>query len=346
MKGVVHNSFAESLKQSSERRPTDIQYKLNVDSINKPSSFEVSFVKNDILYRYGFEIFNFEIVSEWLFKKVKTETLLFERKKSEFSVNKSGFPEGTKYLKEVKDNVLFLSHLAQYKDAPIANEVFNWFYYNLNIVSGLNEALYKQPTKSFLKKSKNFRKWLILATKFLDISEIKLTDNDRLITLRNIFNDNNEIVDTIAFDLEQDESAGTRKLIYLLGVIYDTLVNGKVLFIDELDSKLHPNLTKKLLLLFHDLNKKNAQVVFTAHDSCILDKNILRRDQIWFVDRNNYGESELYPMSDFKSSSVRKTSDFRKKYLDSNFGAAESISITHDLIALMYGQSTQELQKT
>jgi AAA15 family ATPase/GTPase len=335
MKKIVHSSFSESLKPLNERGKIDVQYKLNTNSINEPSSFEVSFIKNEIIYRYGFEIFNFEIISEWLFRKVETETMLFKRKKATFSINKSGFPEGVKYHKEVKDNVLLLSHLAQNKDAPIANEVLAWFH-NLNIVNGLDEKLHKNATKFLLKNSGNFRKWIIRATNFLDISEIELTENDKLITIHKVFNDYNEIVDTITFDLEQDESAGTQKLIYLLGAIYDSLVNGKVLFIDELNSKLHPNLTKKLLFLFHELNKKNAQIVFTIHDACILDKEILRRDQIWFVDRNNFGESELYPMSDFKSSGVRKTSDFRKKYLNSDFGAAESISITHELTELMY----------
>ena len=336
MKIFVHTSFSESLKQESERERTDIQYKLNTKSVSAPTLFEVTFTRNDIVYRYGFETYKFEVISEWLFKKVKTETKLFERKNATFSINKNGFSEGVKYSKEVKENVLFLSHLAQYKDATIANDVFAWFL-NLNVASGLDEKQYKHPTKYLLKNSERFRKWLILATRFLDISEIRLTEKDRLITLHNIFDENGHIVDTYEFDLEHDESAGTQKLIYLLGVFFDTLINGKVLFIDELDSELHPNLTKKLLFLFHDLNTNNAQIIFTAHDACLLDKEILRRDQIWFLDRNKFGESELYAMSDFKSSSVRKTSDFRKKYLDSDFGAAESISITHNLIELMNG---------
>jgi AAA15 family ATPase/GTPase len=110
---------------------------------------------------------------------------------------------------------------------------------------------------------------------------------------------------------------------------------GKVLFIDELDSKLHPNLTKKLLELFHRFNLRNAQFIFTAHDAILLDKEIFRRDQIWFVDRNKFGASELYSMSEFDSSVVRNTSDYRKKYLDSVFGAAETIDISKELIDLM-----------
>ena len=335
MKDAIHKSFSESLKKESERGKTDFYFKLNETTINKPSLFEVSFSRNDIIYRYGFEILKREVISEWLYKKVKTETLMFEREGSSFKINKNGFSEGKKYKKEVKDDVLFLSHLGQYKDTPVSNEVIGWFF-NLNVVSGLDNKEFHHATKGLLRESEKFKKWLALTTKFLDISNIEITDKNKLVTYHNVFDENNVIVDSIGFDLEMDESDGTQKLIYLLGAVYDSLVHGKVLFVDELNSKLHPNLTKVILSFFHEINKNNSQLIFTAHDATILDKDILRRDQVWFVDRNQYGVSELYPMSDFKSSSVRKTSDFRKKYLDSDFGAAESINLTNELVSLIY----------
>ena len=335
MKYVIHNSFVESMKKDSERGRNDVFFKLNTETINQPSLFEVTFSKNDVIYRYGFEILKNQIISEWLYKKVKTEVLLFERELSDFEINKNGFSEGSKYSKEVKNDVLFLSHLGQYKDTPVSNEIIEWFF-DLNVISGLDDEHYKHTTKELLKESATFKKWLSLATKFLDISNIEITDKGKLVTYHNLYDENNIIVDSISFDLELDESDGTRKLIYLLGAVFDSVRNGKVLFIDELNSKLHPNLTAKLITFFHEFNKNNAQLVFTAHDPTILDKEILRRDQIWFVDRNRNGVSELYPMSDFKSSGVRKTSDFRKKYLNSDFGAAESIYITNDLIEMMY----------
>lgn len=335
MTDMIHNSFSDSLKKESERPRTDFYFKLNTITVSKPSLFEVTFSKNDIIYRYGFEVFRREVVSEWLYKKNKTETLLFERVGPDFKINKSGFPEGNKYYKEVKDDVLFLSHLGQYKDTPISNQVIEWFF-DLNVISGLNDEEYHSVTKALLRESENFKKWLTLATKFLDISSIEITDKDKLVTYHNVFNENNIIVDSIGFDLEMEESSGTQKLINLLGAIYDSIRNGKILFVDELNSKLHSNLTKVILSFFHEINRKNAQLIFTAHDSAILDKDILRRDQVWFVDRNQYGVSELYPMSDFKSSSIRKTSDFRKKYLDSDFGAAETINLTHELISFVY----------
>ena len=105
--------------------------------------------------------------------------------------------------------------------------------------------------------------------------------------------------------------------------------------IDEFDSKLHPNLSLKLIRLFHEFNNNGAQFIITAHDPTLLDKDVFRRDQIWFVDRNQFGASELYPMSDFKATDgLRNMSDFRKKYLKSDFGAAESIEFSEPFINL------------
>jgi hypothetical protein len=332
MKNLIHTSFADSLKKEEERSFADFYYKLNESTENEPSFFEVSFIKNDVIYRYGFEILEREIISEWLYRKKEVEVLLFERKKSKFKINKSGFPEGNKYNKEVNSNVLFLSHLSQYNSKE-SKSVFEWFRC-LNVVSGLKDESYKNVTMTLLQDVPQFKAWLSIAVKFLEISNIDTSKEKDIITYHNKFDSNNVIVDSVPFQFHE-ESDGTRKLIYLLGALYDTLMNGKVLFIDELDSKLHPNLTKKLLEFFHLLNKKNAQFIFTAHDAILLDKDLFRRDQIWFVDRNKFGESEFYSMSEFDASVVRNTSDYRKKYLENKFGAAETMDITNQLIELM-----------
>lgn len=335
MCNVVYNSFSESLKKQEDRGRRDFFYKLNVDTENAPSTFEVTFIVQDIIYRYGFSIKGFEIISEWLYKKVEVETNLFERNGSNFKINKTGFPEGEKYKTEVNSNVLFISHLAQY-NATESRNVYNWFN-KVSVISGLENEHYSVITKTLLNKSQEFRSWLNLAVKFLEITNVETGENNQsIIAYHKRYDSNNVIVDAVGFDITKDESDGTCKLIYLLGIIYDTLVNSRVLFIDELDSKLHPNLLLKLMEFFHKLNRNGSQFVFTAHDAILLDKDILRRDQIWFVDRNKFGVSELYGMSEFDANVVRNTSDFRKKYLGSVFGAAESIEITDELINLMY----------
>lgn len=335
MKEVFHNSYSESLKNQEKRRTKDYFFKLSTISEKIPSFFEVSFIVEGIIYRYGFEIYGFEIISEWLFKKNEVETLLFKRNRQEFEINKSSFADGLKYKSNVNNNVLFVSYLAQ-NNSKVVKPVFD-FFLNLNIISGIEDG-HKSVTKLFLNLDGKFKTWLNLAIKFLEISKIGITKDDNIVAYHNKFDENDFIVDSVPFSLDEDESTGTKKIVYLLGAIYDTLITGKTLFIDELDSMLHPNLTRKLLDFFQEFNKNNAQFIFTTQDANLLNKDILRRDQIWFVDRNKFGASELYSLSDFDASVVRSTSDFRKKYLDSNFGAAETIEITDNLIYLMYGK--------
>lgn len=273
------------------------------------------------------------IEKEWLYHKKEVETKLFEREFDNFSINNNSFAEGIKYINNINDNVLFLSYLAQ-NNTKIARDVFNWFY-NVNVINALNNDHLIKATKALFKNSK-FKIWLTHAVKFLSISNVDIDNENNIVTYHNKFDNNDFIIDTIPFDLDTVESEGTIKLVYLLGAIYDSLKNGKVLFIDEFDAKLHTNLTKKLLQFFHEFNIKNSQFIFTMLDTDLMDKKIFRRDQIWFVDKNKFGSSELYSLSDFDSSVVRSTSDFRKKYLDLNFGAAESMNISQNLVDLLY----------
>jgi AAA15 family ATPase/GTPase len=335
MNSVIHNSYADSLKEEEDRKiKKEYHFKLSEIADKEPSMFEVTFIKNNILYRYGFEIKGYEIIKEWLTNKKETETILFERERNEFTINNFSFPEGNKFKDSVNSNVLFLSYLAQ-NNGKVSSIIFDWFN-ELNIISGLSNRHFSSPTKHLLRNDDNFKKWLSVAVKFLNITNVTSNNEDRIIAYHNKFDKNEIIKESIAFDLETEESQGTIKLIYLLGAIYYNLLNSRILFIDELDSKLHPNLTKKLIEFFHKFNVNNSQFIFTAHDSILLDKNLFRRDQIWFVDKNKFGSSELYPMSDFNASVIRNTSDYRKKYLEMNFGAANTIDISEQLIELMY----------
>lgn len=129
-----------------------------------------------------------------------------------------------------------------------------------------------------------------------------------------------------------------QKLIHLLGPWYDTLRNGKVLIVDELDSRLHTKLISYLVEYFHKENRNNSQLIFAAHDTKILSKEIFRRDQIWFIEKNQFGASEIYSLSDFKSSKVRKKSAFDKNYNNGNYGAIPYFKNKEQLTELLYGE--------
>jgi AAA15 family ATPase/GTPase len=215
-----------------------------------------------------------------------------------------------------------------------------------------------------LKEDDGFKKWISLIIKTLEISNITVEEtslhkneiadadkNAEKLKLNNLqnhskkiqistwhqkYDKNNLLTDTIPFDFDLQESEGTKKFIYLLGPWYDSLKNAKVLIIDELDSRLHTHLTKKLIELFQKYNKNNAQLIFTSHDVSLLDKDLFRRDQIWFTEKNQFGESKLYSLADFKTENVRKTSSFFRNYLNGKYGAISFFEIDEHLTQLLY----------
>ena len=112
----------------------------------------------------------------------------------------------------------------------------------------------------------------------------------------------------------------------------------KVLIIDELDSRLHSHLTSRLIEFFHSFNKSNAQLICAVHDVSLLTKEIFRRDQIWFVEKNQFGSSELLSLSDFKTDKVRNKSAFNKNYLEGRYGAIPYFNSDEKLNELLYGK--------
>lgn len=336
MTGIIHDSFNISLKKDEDKPDHNFQFKLSTETENAPTSFEATFLIDNYIYRYGFKILNFKIIEEWLYRKIERENYLFIRKGNKFDINKSAFQEGNKYKSEVNDNVLFISHLSQYNQKT-SKIVFNWFS-KINAISGLTDRSYEKFTTKLLEQDKNFKNWISLVLKYLEISNIEAgEENGEIVTYHNKYDENNLLIGSVPFNVSQ-ESAGTRKLINLLGPIYDTLRLGRILFVDEFDSKLHPNLSIKLVQLFNKFNKSGAQLVFTGHDTIFLNKELFRRDQIWFIDKNQFGISELYPMSDFDAKTVRKDSAYNKKYLDNKFGASHTIEISKQLTDLLYEQ--------
>jgi AAA15 family ATPase/GTPase len=331
---VVLNSYSNSLKKDDERPNQNFQFRLNSKTENANTMFEVSFLMNSDIFRYGFEINGFEIKKEWLYRKIEREVPLFIREGEYFEINSESFAEGEKYKSDVNSNVLFISHLAQ-NNQNISKQVLIWFK-NINVISGLHEDSYSQFTATLLEKDLNFKKWAATILKYMEISNIEAGEKDgEIITYHNKYDKNDLLIEAIPFKAKF-ESEGTKKLIHILGPIYDTVRGGRILLIDEFDTKLHPNLSKRLINLFHKLNKTGAQIIISGNDTNLLDKNIFRRDQIWFIDKDQFGASEIYSLSEFDAKTVRNTSSFDKKYLNNDFGAANPLEIKGNLISLLY----------
>ncbi len=130
----------------------------------------------------------------------------------------------------------------------------------------------------------------------------------------------------------QNESSGTQKMITLFMHFHRVIQGGYPIFIDELNAKLHPLLVRLLLNMFSnpETNPNNAQLIFTTHDSWLMKKDILRRDEIWFTDKNINGVSELYSLVEFKDNkgkNIRNDENYEKNYLLGKYGAIPNLSL-------------------
>ena len=121
--------------------------------------------------------------------------------------------------------------------------------------------------------------------------------------------------------MDSQESDGTLKFFNYSGAILDALEEGGTLIIDEFDARLHPLLTQKLVKMFNSpvSNKKNAQLIFVTHDTNLLDNSLLRRDQIYFTEKNKRSETVLYSLADFKG--IRNDASYEKDYIKGKYGA-------------------------
>lgn len=341
-------------------------FSLNVETENEPSEFEVIFTYNDVMYRYGFEANKQVIVSEWLYYRPKTkEVELFFRDYQNIETHARNFSKGAIAVREgmVRDNALLLSLAAQLNDET-SIQVIEWFR-NLKIISGLREEGYKGFTMSKTKDPLHKQKMLeLLKAADLGIQDIRLEMldidalpkdmpkelRDRLIreskeenaeifsdiiTTHKKYNNDRQFVENSFLSMDDDESSGTQKFFALTGPILDVLENGFSLVVDELDSKLHPNLICKLVSLFNskELNPKDAQLIFNTHDTNLLSSGLFRRDQIWFTEKNKFGEARLYSLADFKTDEVRKSEPFEENYIRGKYGAIPFLDTFDDLIS-------------
>ena len=131
----------------------------------------------------------------------------------------------------------------------------------------------------------------------------------------------------VQFNLSS-ESDGTVKLLNLLPAIYDVIHNRHVYVIDELERSIHPSLIKELVRKFSHDDKSLGQLIFTTHESVLLDQNIFRQDEIWFAEKDNGGCTELYSLSQYRE---HKTIDIRKGYLEGRYGAIPFLGNLKDL---------------
>ncbi|OYE01999.1 abortive infection protein [Nostoc sp. 'Peltigera membranacea cyanobiont' 232] len=354
MRWFMINSSKET--QSTEKIGVD-QFKLSTETEDKPSFFEIVFLMNGKRYRYGFEATRDKVVSEWLFYVPKSkETKLFERKLGKFSVSKTYKADGIQ--QKTRHNALFLSVSAQF-NVQIAEKILDWLTNQVALISTLNDIGYRGYTVSCLINNENKDEILQLLKKLdLGFSDLKVEESEitadslpkelpdelKNLILKNgkgklssvqtthqKFDGKGNLVSIEVFDLDEQESEGTKKVFSLAGPLVDTLKNGQILIIDEFDARIHPLISHAIVELFNsnETNPNNAQLIFMTHDTNLLNKKLFRRDQIWFTEKNRYGATDLYSLAEYN---ISNDASFESDYIQGRYGAIPYIGNLNHLI--------------
>ena len=304
---------------------------------NEPISLEVEILaKNNKIYKYGFDILKDKIISEWLYeKRINKFYEIFERTENNIKVkdNKNKLLG----LANIDERSLFLNVYTKIdKNNEDFNNVYEWFI-NANYLDlgdpKFEDALNKRISLRIVEDEK-YKSELLSFIRTFDstIDSINISPN----SLEELKNTNGVVKVELVHNYDEGknalplslESNGTMKMFHLFDFLMDALKNGMVLFVDELDAKLHPLLTRYIINLFHnsETNKGNGQLIYSTHDTVNLNKETFRRDEIWFAEKDKNGVSEIYSLSDYiiedgNAKKVRNDATYNKDYLTGRYGA-------------------------
>lgn len=326
------------------------------DQPMRPTRFEMEFVDGPDKFWYGFSYTAQRIENEWLIAKYPKRSLktLFERNREGIIIDEQNFAEGVAIKAgniPLNENRLLLSLAAQL-GGVVSKRVIEWFMTKVNTVSGLRDRNYMKYTRETLHTNEDYGKDILqfiksmdlgfrdVRTEQIDIDEITLPKGipAEIVsslrehpvisanTIHKKYNNEGQEIGFVEFDIDEKESDGTKKLFNMAGPIIDTLRKGKSLFVDELDAQLHPLLTRELVNLFNnpETNQQGAQLIFTTHDTNLLSKKLLRRDQVVFVEKDKCAQTHLTPMMSIvleNGAKPRTDSNYEKNYLEGKYGA-------------------------
>ena len=335
-KDFVFNSF--KALQSDEQISVE-PFRLNSVSAKEPSMMEMVMTAEGSIIRYGFEVTPTAVCKEWLYRKAckprSKEIELFYRENGRFNVHaKYSQAKDLVNKKMIRNNALLLSTLAQFND-PTAVSLIRWLG-ETQCLSDQDEAnIWKDALKHL--DDPNMRRRIVAFSQFADLGLDDIEKvNNRLMSTHALFDNDGNKTGDVSFPFEVNESEGTLKYFSLAYPILDALDHGHRVIIDEFDSKLHPLLSEHIIALFNsqETNPHHAQLIFTTHDTNLLSSGMFRRDQVWFTQKNRFGATELYSLSDYK---VRSNSPFERDYLSGKYGAVPVIGNINHVMNIHYG---------
>jgi AAA15 family ATPase/GTPase len=319
-------------------------FKLDLISAKEPTEFEMTFLQKGVRYQYGFSLTPERIIEEWLFAYPTAKAQKWFHREYDPTSGKDNYFFGSHLSGErrlwqtaTKPNSLYLSTAVQLNSEQLKG-IFEWFSTDLVVLPDETLIEFFAETVSYIRAHANskVKDFLINADMSIDnilIDNRKVPKGAFVITYEDgdltgkaegediympMFHHITQN-GSAAFELE-DESGGTQRLFSLAGPLFDGLENGYVLVVDELNRGLHPLLVRQLVALFQNpaSNAHGAQLLFTTHETNLLDPEFLRRDQIWFTEKNADQVSTLFPLTEF---TPRKNEAFESGYLSGRYGA-------------------------
>lgn len=337
--------YGDEEEKFEEYRPTPFLF----DSVSSDaeSSFEVYFTipgdKAEKTYNYGFCIDRHGVAEEWLNVKAKTArkySSIFYRSVEENTLDLSGLPKSSRDNIQValEKQVLIVSLGAKLKVTK-CKDIRDWFLANEFADFGdpfTNFFLSRRLPKGFVEDDSVQKKVIEYFASFdehikdFEIEKLPQDADSKEETYK--ISSLHKKIDSdtfVAIPLGM-ESAGTLKMFALYPELQDVLEKGSVFFIDELNARLHPLLVRNFLLTFlnPEINTKHAQLIFTTHDTWQLSNQLLRRDEVWFTEKDEQGISKLYSLADFvdeSGSRIRKDESYEKNYLIGKYGAIPTL---------------------
>lgn len=310
------------------------------------SSFEVIFIQKGIQYRYGFEINKSEVLAEWLYRQGPSKEIEIFYRDDEGLANyhktyiKSQIVDTIQTAKMLRKDALFLTILPVWNN-PLAINLIDWFI-SANVLSATSGNGYAHFSMRNLTTPMKEKILMMMRSADISIDDLSIREMnpndipdeikkfmeekgkgkviDGVNTSHKTFDENGISHSFRSFSLEADESYGTYRLFALSAPIIDTLENGKVLFIDEIDNGLHSDLLRAIVSLFQDpeVNKKNAQLVINTHDIGLLDDSrLFKYDQIYIAQKDRFGESTITSLLKYNVNLDKKIGEL---YREGRFG--------------------------
>ena len=345
----VRQQVLLSQKESQAGEAIDVTpFKLKAQSRTADSEFEITFVEQGVRYEYGFRCNRERFTEEWFFayplgKAQKWFHRVWDAEQKKYAYKFSplfhGGQQRQAWAAQTRPNALFFSTSIQFNNEQL-KPAFDWFQSRLQVLNSVHGihpgyTLQRCKNKTDLRKIVQFMNAADLSIADIQLKETAFRADElpkdmpavmkeefikemsgKILLEPRFFHKDTEAQAAIEFE-EHEESDGTRALFAFAGPWLDVLENERILVVDELDSSLHPLLVHQLVKSLHHEGNQ-AQLIFTTHDTTLLSQKILRRDQVWFTEKNAQAATQLYPLSDF---SPRDNEAVERGYLNGRYGA-------------------------